>query len=123
MASRILRWTALFVSLLARLTGAQEQARGGSISGLVRDSLLVPVARADIMLRPGGQRTRTDSAGRFAFNGVDPGNYTVVARKVGFIPETWDVKLTKSSRMDISIVLGRRLPTLDTVVTRASREC
>src|SRR5262245_57769843 len=123
MVSRILRWTALFVPLVARLTGAQEQGRGGSISGLVRDSLSVPVGGADIGLRPGGQRTRTDSAGRFAFIGVDPGSYTVVARKVGFIPETWDVKLTKASRMDITIVLGRRLPMLDTVVTRASREC
>ena len=123
MASRILRRTTLFVSLVALPVAAQEQARGGSISGLVRDSTSVPVAGADITLRPGAQRTRTDSAGRFRFTGLDPSNYAVVARKVGFFPETWDVKLTKSSRMEITIVLGRHLPTLDTVVTRASREC
>lgn len=119
----MLRWTVLFASLVTLPLAAQEQTRGGSISGFVRDSMSVPVAGADIMLRPGGERTRTDSAGRFAFTGIDPSNYTVVARKVGFFPETWDVKLAKSSRMEITIVLGRRLPTLDTVVTRASREC
>ncbi|MGH9885600.1 MAG: carboxypeptidase-like regulatory domain-containing protein, partial [bacterium] len=83
----------------------------------------VPVAGADIVLRPSAKRTRTDSAGRFTFSGLDPNTYTVVARKVGYFPETWDVKLTKSSRMDITMVLGRQLPTLDTVVTRASRDC
>ncbi len=82
-----------------------------------------PIAGADVVLRPGAQRTRTDSAGRFTFTGLDPNSYAVVARKVGFFPETWDVKLTKASRMEIAIVLGRQLPTLDTVTTHASRDC
>jgi hypothetical protein len=123
MATRILGWTGLLVLLLALRTEAQQQTRGGTITGFVRDSASAPVVGADIMLRPSAQRTRTDSAGRFLFTGLDPNSYTVVARKVGFLPETWDVKLTNASRMEISIVLGRQIPTLDTVVTRASRDC
>ena len=123
MLSRIPRWTALFVSLVAPRLVAQEQTRGGTISGIVRDSMSEPIAGAAIVLRPGAQRTRTDSAGRFTFTGLDPSTYAVVARKVGFFPESWDVKLTKASRMEVHIVLGRHLPTLDTVVTRASRDC
>ena len=123
MASRILRWITLLVPLVVLRVDAQERPRGGTITGFVRDSAAAPIAGADIMLRPGAQRTRTDSAGRFTISGLDPASYTVVARKVGFLPETWDVKLTNSSRMEITIVLGRHVPTLDTMVTRASREC
>ena len=123
MVSRILRWTALLVPLFVLRLPAQEPTRGGTITGLVRDSMSVPVAGVDIALRPSAKRTRTDSAGRFTFTGLDPETYVVIARKLGFFPETWDVKLTQASRMEITIVLGRHLPTLDTVVTRASRDC
>jgi hypothetical protein len=123
LARRILGCIALFAPLPVLGVEARAQTRGGTITGMVRDSVSVPIASADIMLRPGGQRTRTDSAGRFTFTGLDPNSYTVVARKVGFLPETWDVKLAGSSRMDITIVLGRQIPTLDTMVTRASRDC
>ena len=75
------------------------------------------------MLRPSARRTRTDSAGRFTVTGVSPASYTVVARKVGFIPETWDVKMSTATRVDITIVLGRHIPVLDTMVTRANRNC
>jgi hypothetical protein len=119
----ILSWTALFVPSVALAADAQQQTRGGTIAGIVRDSMSAPVADADIVLRPGARRTRTDSTGRFTLTGLDPNNYTVVARKVGFFPETWDVKLTGSSRTEITMVLGRHLPTLDTMVTRASRTC
>lgn len=116
-------WIALLIPLAAPLAGAQQETRGGTIVGFVRDSSSVPIAGADIRLRPSDQRTRTDSAGRFTFTGLDAKTYAVVARKVGYFPETWDVKLTNASRTEISIVLGRQLPTLDTVVSRASREC
>ena len=83
----------------------------------------MPIADADVTLRPGDLRTRTDSTGRFSFTGLGPDNYDVRARKVGFLPESWDVKLNKSSRVDITIVLDRPLPVLDTMRIRASREC
>jgi hypothetical protein len=114
---------AIAFPLMALRVDAQDQPRGGTITGIVRDSSSLPISGADIMLRPSAQRTRTDSAGRFTFTGLDPNSYTVVARKVGFLPETWDVKLTNASRTEITIVLGRQVPTLDTMVTRASREC
>jgi hypothetical protein len=121
--SRIGGWTALLVLLVAIPAEAQSQTRGATITGVVRDSMSAPVAGADIALRPGAQRTRTDSTGRFTFTGLDPDNYTVIARKVGFFPETWDVKLTETSRTEITMSLGRRLPMLDPMVTRASAEC
>ena len=106
LARRVLCWMAIVVPLTVIRVDAQAQTRGGTITGVVRDSASVPIAGADIMLRPDAQRTRTDSAGRFIFTGLDPNRYTVVARKVGFLPETWDVKLTTASRTEITIVPG-----------------
>ena len=126
MRSRTLRCAA-FVTAVAALVvcpiGAQEQTRGATIGGVVRDSAARPIADADVSLRPGDRQTRTDSTGRFTFTDLDPDNYDVRARKVGFAPAGWDVKLNKSSRVDITIVLDRQSPVLDTMRVRASREC
>ena len=120
---RCVKWLAFIVPLMAGRISAQEQTSGGTIMGFVRDSASRPVAGADVMLRPSAKRTRTDSTGRFTLTGVDPASYTVVARKVGFLPETWDIKLANSGRVEVTIVLDRHIPVLDTVVTRADRKC
>lgn len=126
MPDRNLRYAAFVIAVAALVAypiGAQEQTRGATIAGVVRDSAARPIADADVTLRPGDRRTRTDSTGRFSFTGLDPDNYDVRARKVGFAPEGWDVKLNKSSRVDITIVLDRQFTVLDTMRIRASREC
>jgi Carboxypeptidase regulatory-like domain len=115
-----------FVILAAAMTlpiGAQQPTNGGTITGIVKDSADRPVAGADVIAHPGDRRTRTDSAGRFVFSGLDPDNYTVRARKLGFAPEDFDVKLSKTSHVDISLVLAVRMPMLDTVTIRADRKC
>jgi hypothetical protein len=73
---------------------AQQPTRGATIAGTVRDSAARPVAAVDIVAQPGNHRTRSDSAGNFLLTGLDGGSYVVAARKVGFAPERWDVKLS-----------------------------
>lgn len=99
-----------------------QETRGATIAGTVRDSAARPIADADIIARPGNHRARSDSAGTFVVTGLDGGSYIVVARKLGYAPEQWDVKLSKSGRVELKFVLGRRVQ-LDTVVVRASRDC
>ena len=115
-----LKWVALVVPLAGRVAA---QTTGGTITGFVRDSASAPIAGADVMLRPSAKRTRTDSTGRFTLSGVEPASYTVIARKVGFLPETWDVKMTSAGRVEITVVLGRQIQVLDTVLTNAKRTC
>jgi hypothetical protein len=58
---------------------AQATMRLGRVRGLVLDSLLGgPLADATVVLTPVGRRTLTDSTGRFAFDSVPPGEWTVV---------------------------------------------
>jgi len=113
---------AALTALLALPAMAQQPTRGATVAGTVRDSAGQPVQAADIVAQPGNRRTRSDSAGNFLLTGLDGGTYVVAARKVGFAPERWDVKLSKSGRIDLKFVLGRRVQ-LDTVKVMARRDC
>jgi hypothetical protein len=95
----------------------------GAIAGVVRDSASRPLSGVDVVARPGGHQARTDSAGRFTIAGLGNGSYSVRARKVGYASESWDVKLSSSKRVDLSIVLAARPPLLDTIRVSADRDC
>lgn len=110
------------VIIAAASLPAVAQTRGATIAGTVRDSLAQPVPGADVVAQPGNRRVRSDSAGNFLFTGLDGGAYVVAARKVGYAPDRWDVRVSKNGRIDVKFVLGRRV-LLDTVVVSASRDC
>jgi hypothetical protein len=115
--------TALFVVALGASAAGAQQASGATVTGVVRDSASRPVADADVIARPGGRRTRSDSAGRFVLTGLDGGKYTIVGRKLGYTPANWDVSLSSSGKIEIQLVLEHRMPMLDTVIVRADRTC
>lgn len=112
----------LAVLALAVALPAQAQS-GGTITGVVKDSASHPIPGVDVIAKPGGHRTLTDSAGRFSIGGLDPDNYTVRARKLGFAPDEWDVKIVKSGHVEITLVLDHRMPMLDTMTIRADVDC
>ena len=78
--------------LLAQPAAAQS---GGAISGVVRDSADHPMPETDVVLIPAKRRARTDSLGRFEFRSLDDGQYVVRARRVGYLPTEWSVKLSR----------------------------
>jgi Carboxypeptidase regulatory-like domain len=111
------------LALAIALPAQAQQPDGGRITGIVRDSASLPVAGADVIAHPGERRTHTDSAGRFIFSDLDADHYTIRARKLGYAPEDFDVKLSKNGHVDIQLVLAHRMPLLDTVTVRADRKC
>lgn len=116
------RWLGAVALLLA--TGAPLFAQsGGTITGVVRDTSGAPVVGADVSVRAGEVRARTDSSGRFVLSGLGADKYTVFARKLGFAPTTFDVSLGKNGHVDIKLVFDQRMPLLDTVVVHGEREC
>ena len=112
-----------FVALMFLGLPSRASAQGGVIAGIVRDSASRPVAAADIIIRPGVRRTRSDSAGRFIVTGLDADHYIVRARKIGYAPTSYDVSLSNAGRVDIQIVFDQRMPMLDTVIVTAGRTC
>lgn len=117
------RYALTLLALLGSSGVADAQQTGGTITGAVRDTARRPVAGADVIAQPGAHRTRTDSAGNFVFVDLGPDKYTVRARKLGFSPEEWDVKLSKSGKVDVQLVLKNNMVSLDTITIRADREC
>jgi hypothetical protein len=108
--------------VLLAMAPAASQTRGATITGVVLDSAARPIFGADVLLRPSNKRTTTDSAGKFIITGLDDGGYTVAARKLGYAPDRWDVKLSKNGKIDLKLVLGRALK-LDTVIVTAAADC
>jgi hypothetical protein len=98
-------------------------AAQGTIAGFVRDTDSRPVADADVLVRPGDRRAKTDSSGRFTVTDLGADNYTVRARKVGYRPDSWDVKLTKTSRVEVKLELTPVPKFLDTLKVSAERGC
>src|ERR1700730_14613593 len=79
--------------LFAALLNGQPAAplKPGKVEGLVTNTVTGdPVKKASVALQLIGQRpthtTVTDSAGRFHFDDVAPGNYQAIATRDGFIP-------------------------------------
>lgn len=63
---------------------ATPQSDRGSISGIVLDDEQMPVAGVTVALVESANETRSAQDGRFTFNGLEPGSYTLVATRVGF---------------------------------------
>ena len=112
---------ALAVALL--FFAAEARAQSASIRGIVRDSAARPVPNAEVSIDPLGRRARTDSAGRFLFDTLDPGQYTLRARRLGYAPAEWSIDLSKNGRLDVPLVLGARIALLDTVFVADGRPC
>ena len=117
---RMLRSFIAFL-LLAAPIGAQQT--GATITGIVRDADARPIAGALVTLKPSDRSVDTDSAGRFQFTGLGADSYTVRARKIGYRPESWDVKLSKSGSADVKLELSAMPQFLDTVRVRADGTC
>jgi hypothetical protein len=112
---------ALTTGILAFASAAHAQS--ATIRGIVRDSSMQPVARAEVSLDPTSRRIRTDSTGRFVFDSLDGGQFVVRARRLGFNPAEWTVDLSKSGKIDVQLVLGPRIAMLDTVFARDGAPC
>jgi carboxypeptidase family protein len=111
----------LAILVLAAQTSIAQST--GAIGGVVRDSANQPVAAADVVLIPAKRHARTDSLGRFEFLALEDGEYVVRARRIGYGPAEWSVKLAKGGRVNVTLDLGPRIAMLDTVVVAGSRLC
>jgi hypothetical protein len=76
-----------------------------------------------VIAYPGNHRTRSDSAGAFSITGLDPDQYTVRARKLGYAPTEFRVSLGKDGHVAIKLSLDHSAPMLDTLHVIAGRPC
>jgi hypothetical protein len=96
---------------------AWNELHAQHLSGTVRDRGSA-TAIADLELTLGQQRTRTDSAGRFAFRAQPPGVAALRIRGLGFQAYDTSVTVPATGTIEIAILLDRVVVVLDTVVAK-----
>jgi len=88
------------------LLGAQQGARGARLDGFVRDSAGARIPDAGVALAGENvPRSVSDDSGAFHLTGLSPGRTTLVAKRLGFRPETLTVDIVagRSTRADFTL--------------------
>ncbi|HEV7705560.1 MAG TPA: TonB-dependent receptor [Gemmatimonadaceae bacterium] len=113
-----------FPALLATIAIAPLAAQvPGELHGRVTDArTAAPIADAEIEVagRAGALRTGTDGA--FTARGLEPRDYTVHVRAVGYAPRRVDATVTNGRAAVLEIVLQPTVVTLGRVVVTAARD-
>jgi outer membrane receptor protein involved in Fe transport len=100
---------------------AWSQESSGGIRGSIQDAdFYVPVVGVQIQLESTGQSAVTDSEGRFFINAVPPGEYTLMARRNGYISgRRSGVVVNVGSVREVSLDLTAEVVELDEFVVTA----
>jgi outer membrane receptor protein involved in Fe transport len=98
-------------SIACICVGANAQVQAGKdVRGSVNDALGRPIAQASVALKTGDGKTvaqaQTGRDGRFAFSGVAPGTYALVADKPSFLETTAIVVVGDSAVPETSMVMA-----------------
>ena len=86
-----------------------------SISGVVIDSTLQPLQDVELQLMGTGRHATSYESGMFFFAGLAQGDYVVRARRMGFVPANFTVRVGKSEKHQFRIILEPLPHTLKTV--------
>jgi hypothetical protein len=100
--------------ILAMMLPAALRAQG-SVTGVVQDSAKRPLRDAEVIVTELDRRVRTDSAGRFTIVDVKAGRYELRARRLGYLPSTWDIVVRSGFPTNVAFTLDTRPQLLDTV--------
>lgn len=121
---------ALRVLLLALAVGAgttvpaaaQGGRDGGTVRGTVRDLSGRPLAGARVSVLGAEASTESDEAGAFRLALLPGATARLVARRIGFAPETLTVMLSVARGADLDVRLGRLAQPLDAVLVNGRRD-
>ena len=106
---------ALLVLLIS--ASAPANAANGSISGRVTDEASNPIAGASVNAYLLGNSLfangLTDSDGSYTINGLEPGNYRVVAAAAGFAFEVYDDTIDFAQATPVAVTSGADTPGID----------
>ncbi|MBI2078380.1 MAG: carboxypeptidase regulatory-like domain-containing protein [Euryarchaeota archaeon] len=78
----------------------------GSISGQVLSEEIQPIGDADVAISGPSQAVgKSDAQGKFTFNGLAPGEYTVIAQRLGFDSEAKKVVVEAGIAAEVTMTL------------------
>ena len=110
--------------VLALPVGAQGQTVRLLTGVVVAKAAGEPLGHSMVSLTPAGRQTFTDDEGRFAFQGVPPGRYTLRVTHLGFSPFDAPIRITADSAATrVRIALADVQVTLATVKVMGDAPC
>lgn len=72
-----------------------------------------PLREATLVITELRRSARSDSAGRFRFDSVPPGRYTLIARRLGYLINRDTIELPPGGGATVIIPLDEQMITLD----------
>lgn len=88
------------LTLQAGILSAQAQLNGDLKDGLTNE----PIVAAALFLEPGNNQTISDTQGRFSFENLSPGTYTIRVKHISYAEFEQEVNI-KSPKTDLFIIL------------------
>jgi TonB family protein len=107
-------------ALASRASHAQSAQSAVWVSGVVTDSSGIPIAGAEVEALGSAVRVRTGASGAFRIDGIVAGPASIVARRLGFRPETLAV-LVVTNGEPIAFTLRTAPAMLETVAVTVGR--
>jgi hypothetical protein len=113
----------VLASATAHVLPAQGRADvpGRTIAGIVVDSSGRPVDSAEVIVEARRRSVFTGADGRFRLEGIPPARYTVVARKVGHLPDQARVVVENSRGVEVRLQLSAFAYRLNASITVAKQ--
>ncbi len=108
-------WLLLFFLCLGGALGYGQTT--GIIAGRVFSTEPSPPSGISIKLEENGQTTATDATGRFSFNNLTAGKYTLSITGGGFVPQAHDVELAMGQTVTQDIRLEKISASVDVVAS------
>jgi hypothetical protein len=87
----------------------------GTLDGIVTDTALIPVVGATVSVVGTDLRVISDASGRIHITHLQPGQYTLFVRRIGFAPTFSQLQLGEADTLRVSIALTRIADVLDTI--------
>lgn len=100
-------WRPVVVALLGVIAcGTLVRAQGASVRGVVRDTLGLAIAGAEVTVEGGRGGTVSGEDGSYVLRGVEVGNRRLRVRRLGFRPAAMDIEVPADglSAVDIQLV-------------------
>jgi len=111
---------ALSIAAMSSTVGAQTSipaAHGpGTIDGIVSDTNLTPLHAAFVSVVGTALRVGTGPNGRFRITKLQPGQYLIIVKRVGYRPTSGIVEVPASDTVRLAYTLEPIAPTLPTVM-------
>ena len=122
MGGTLMRWARMathvagFLAAAAAPASLAAQQPLATLVGSVRDSAGHPVPNAEVRLTGSDVFTRTNDSGGFRLQGLPLGIVNVTARRLGFAPASFDLKMREGQRDSLVLTLTMLAQSLPGVV-------